>query len=73
MIVNLTVALPIIISQIIVVNPSMAESTLSKSAYIESKGLFPVCNPPFIMESSEFMRLSSEMLNNANIPKKWYI
>ena len=43
--VNLAVALPIIISQIIVVNPSMAESTLSKSALLESKGLFPVFNP----------------------------
>ena len=30
-------------------------------------------NPPFIMDSSEFMILSSEMLNNANIPKKCYI
>ena len=45
MVVNLTVALSIIISQIIVVNPSMTESSLSKSALLESKGLFPVFNP----------------------------
>ena len=30
-------------------------------------------NPPFIMDPSEFMRLSSEMLNNANLPKNCYI
>ena len=45
MVVNLAAALPIIISQIILVNPSMAVSTFKQNVSIESKGLFPVFNP----------------------------